>query len=330
MFIKNKQHHINRMKKLLLGILLAASASSVFAQQDAQFTQFFRNKLNYNSAYAGSEEGKICASLLYRTQWLGFGSKEKGESPSTFGGNIHAPLFNGQLGVGLNIFSDNQGFESTLTPTLSVAYHHTFSNQHKLSAGLGVGFIQKSLDGGKLKPQTQGDNAIPNDLVNGNSLDLNFGLYYQMPNIAGFDNVYVGLSGNHLNQAQVNYGPIKYTAAMHYYLMLGGVYDMGTFTIEPNVFLKNAVKTSLDLNVMTTYNGNILGGITYRTVDAIALLAGYKFSSVSSAMISYDLTTSKLSQFSNGTVEIGYRHCFGFKTEKPIPTIRPIYTPRFL
>lgn len=318
------------MKKLLLGILLAIGAGSVFAQQDAQFTQFFRNKLNYNSAFAGSEDGKICASLLYRTQWLGFGSKEKGQSPTTFGGNVHAPLLGGKLGLGLNIFSDNQGFESTLTPTISVAYHHTFQNQHKLSGGVGIGFIQKSLDGGKLKAQQQGDNAIPNTLVNGNALDLNFGVYYQIPSIAGFNNVYAGLSGTHLNQASVNYGPIKYTAAMHYYLMFGGVYDMGTFTIEPNVFVKSAVKTTLDLNVMTTYNGNILAGITYRTVDAIALLAGYKFSSVSSAMVSYDLTTSKLSQFSNGTVEIGYRHCFGFKTEPPVKTIRPIYTPRFL
>jgi type IX secretion system PorP/SprF family membrane protein len=318
------------MKKLLIGILLATSASSVFAQQDAQFTQFFRNKLNYNSAFAGSEDGKICASLLYRTQWLGFGSKEKGQSPSTFGGNVHAPLLGGKLGLGLNIFSDNQGFESTLTPTISVAYHHTFQNQHKLSGGIGIGFIQKSLDGGKLKPQNDGDKAIPNSLVNGNALDLNFGIYYQIPSIAGFDKVYASLSGTHLNQAQVNYGPIKYNATMHYYLMLGGVYDMGTFTIEPNIFVKNAIKTSLDLNVMTTYNGNILGGITYRSVDALALLAGYKFSDVSSAMVSYDLTTSKLSQFSNGTVEISYRHCFGFKTEPPVKTIRPIYTPRFL
>jgi type IX secretion system PorP/SprF family membrane protein len=318
------------MKKLLLGILLATGASSVFAQQDAQFTQFFRNKLNYNSAFAGSEDGKICASLIYRTQWLGFGSKEKGQSPATFGGNIHAPLLNGKLGIGLNILSDKQGFESTLTPTLSIAYHHTFTNQHKLSGGLGVGFIQKSLDGTKLKAQDPNDPSIPKESVNGNALDLNFGAYYQIPSIAGFNNVYVGISGNHLNQASVDYGPVKYTAAMHYYLMFGGVYDMGTFTIEPNIFVKNAIKTSLDLNVMTTYNGNIFGGITYRTVDALALLAGYKFSSVSSAMISYDLTTSKLSQFSNGTVEIGYRHCFGFKTEPPVKTIRPIYTPRFL
>lgn len=318
------------MKKLLLGILLATGASSVFAQQDAQFTQFFRNKLNYNSAYAGSEEGKICASGLFRTQWLGFGSKEKGESPSTFGGNVHAPLLNGRLGLGLNIFNDKQGFENTLTPTLSVAFHQTFSNQHKLSAGVGVGFIQKSLDGTKLKAQDPNDPSIPKQSVTGNALDLNFGIYYQIPSIAGFDKVYASLSGAHLNQANVNYGPIKYTAAMHYYLMFGGVYDMGTFTIEPNVFVKNAVKTTLDLNVMTTYNGNILGGITYRTVDAVALLAGFVFPWDASVMLSYDLTTSKLSQFSNGTVEIGYRQCFKFITEKPTPTVRPIYTPRFL
>ncbi|MBP9688160.1 MAG: PorP/SprF family type IX secretion system membrane protein [Bacteroidia bacterium] len=318
------------MKKLLLGILLTTGISAAFAQQDAQFTHFFRNQLNYNSAFAGSEDGKICATLIGRSQWLGFGSNEIGGSPQSIGGNIHAPLFNGKLGIGLNILTDQQGFEGTLTPTLSAAYHHTFSNQHILSAGVGVGIIQKSLNGKELKAQKQGDPSIPNQLVTGNSMDFNFGLYYKTQQISIFEKAYAGLSATHLNQAEVNYGNIKYTAALHYYLMMGVVYDMGTFTIEPNILLKSAVKTTLDLNVMTTYNGNILGGVTYRTIDAIALLGGYKFSDNSSLMLSYDLTTSKLSQFSNGTVEISYKHCFKFKTEPPVKTFKPIYTPRFL
>lgn len=319
------------MKKILLGIALATGFTAVYAQQDAQFTQFFRNKLNYNPAYAGSEEGKICATLMGRSQWLGFGSSDKGQSPQTIGGNIHAPLFQGKVGIGLNIFNDQQGFETTLTPTFSAAYHQTFSDQSKLSFGIGVGILQKSLDGTKLKAQQPGDPLVPQQLVTGNSTDFNVGLYYQKPTLAMFNSVYVGLSSTHVNQAQVDYGSIRYNAKMHYYLMFGGVWNEGgTFTLEPNVFVKNAVKTSVDINVMTTLNQKFMGGLTYRNIDAIALLAGMKFGPNSSAMISYDLTTSKLSQFSNGTLEASYRHCFSFKTEPPVKFVRPIYTPRFL
>ncbi|MBW7845791.1 MAG: PorP/SprF family type IX secretion system membrane protein [Bacteroidia bacterium] len=324
------------MKKILLSFFVLAGFNSVFAQQDPQLTHFFRNKLNYNPAYAGTNDDKICASLAYRTQWLGFGSKTLGLTPETFIGGIHGSVLGNKLGLGLNINSDRQGFETTLMPTFSVAYHHVFSNNHKLSGGVGVGLIQKSLDGGKLKAKDPGDALIPNSLVNGNSIDFNFGLYYKMPSLSVFRDVYFGLSSTHLNAAEVNYGPVKYTAARHYYFMAGGIYDMGNFTIEPNLFLKNAVKTSFDINVMSTINGKYLGGLTYRNVDAIAILAGMNIGSSSnneeatSVMLSYDLTTSRLSEFSNGTFEVGIRHCFGFKIERTPPPIRPIYTPRFL
>jgi type IX secretion system PorP/SprF family membrane protein len=324
------------MKKIVLGLLMLTGFGAAYAQQDPQLTQFFRNKLNYNSAYAGSNEDKICASLVYRSQWLGFGSNTKGLTPETFIGGIHGSLFKNRLGLGLNINSDKQGFESTLVPTFSIAWHQPLSNGHKISGGIGVGLLQKTLDGGKLKAQQPGDNLIPTASVSGNAVDFNFGLYYRMPTLAMFRDVYFGLSSTHLNTAAVNYGPIKYNAARHYYLMMGGVYDMGTFTIEPNIFVKNAVKTSFDINVMSTINGKYLGGLTYRNIDAIALLAGMNIGSSSnneeatSIMASYDLTTSKLSQFSNGTFEIGIRHCFGFKIERTPPPIRPIYTPRFL
>lgn len=319
------------MKKILLSILFTGGALAAFAQQDGHFTQFFRHKLNYNPAFAGSTGDKICAGLIWRSQWLGFGSRDKGLTPQTIVGDVHAPLFQGKLGLGLNIQNDEQGFEGTLIPTMSVAYHHTFQNQHKLSGGLGIGFIQKSLDGGKLKPQTEGDPLVPTVLVNGNALDLNVGLYYQIPAISVLNDVYIGLSATHINQAKVEYGPTKYNSKLHTYFLAGAVYQLNTnFTLEPNLFIKNAVKTSMDLNVMTTYNGSIMGGLTYRNIDAFAILAGYKFNPDASLMVSYDITTSKISNFSSGTVEASYRHCFRFKTTPPVKTIRPIYTPRFL
>lgn len=319
------------MKKLLLSIVFASGVLTTIAQQDAQFTQFFRTKLNYNPAYAGSKGNKICAGLLGRSQWLGFGSNGNGITPQTMVGDIHAPLLQGKLGIGANFQYDFQGYETTLIPTISIAYHQTFANEHKLSGGLGIGIIQKSLDGGKLKAKDPNDQLIPKDLVTGMSLDLNAGVFYQIPAVAIFRDVYAGISASHLNQAKVEYGSTIYNAKFHTYFMTGAIYDLNSsFTLEPNIFVKNAVKTSVDINVMTTYNGGFMGGLTYRNIDAFAILGGFNFSPDNSLLISYDVTTSQLSQYSSGSVELSYRHCFGFKTEPPVKTVRPIYTPRFL
>src|SRR6478609_4561862 len=102
------------MRKLILSLSLLAGTFSLKAQQDAQYTQFFMTKLSYNPAYAGSED-KICATGLYRSQWIGFGSSSLGISPVTCVGNIHAPI-GSKLGVGLNISSDQLGFEQSLNP----------------------------------------------------------------------------------------------------------------------------------------------------------------------------------------------------------------------
>jgi hypothetical protein len=44
------------MKKVILALTLVYSSLLLKAQQDPHYTQFFLNRLNYNPAYAGTEE----------------------------------------------------------------------------------------------------------------------------------------------------------------------------------------------------------------------------------------------------------------------------------
>jgi type IX secretion system PorP/SprF family membrane protein len=323
------------MKKLLLVLSILAGAATLRAQQDAQYTQFFMTKLTYNPAYAGSED-KICATGLYRSQWLGFGSNAIGLSPTTFLANIHAPI--GQsFGIGLNVTSDQLGYEQSINPMLSLAYRKHFQNQSVLAVGLGGGIMQKSLAGDKLKPLETGDNKIPDVAVAGMAVDLNFGLYYTMQNAWRFTNAYAGLSATHLTQGNVEYSwgnnVVKNPMTMHYYFMTGAtVFDNGTFAIEPNILVKSDLaKTSADINGMLTYNGKIRGGLTYRTADAVAILAGYQFPFGLQIGYSYDFTTSNIITYSSGSHEIVAKYCFTIKTkerEPKDPIIR--LTPRFL
>jgi type IX secretion system PorP/SprF family membrane protein len=328
------------MKKLILSLTLIAGAISLYAQQDAQYTQFFMTKLSYNPAYAGSED-KICATGLYRSQWLGFGSNSVGLSPTTFLVNVHAPI-GSKFGVGIDVRSDQLGFEQSINPMLSLAYRQPFQNGSVLAGGLGIGFMQKTLAGDKLKPLDQGDSKIPNVSVAGNALDLNLGLYYTMPSLWLVNDFYAGLSATHLTGGDVKYewagNTVNNPMKQHFYFMTGASYPLfPSLALEPNVLLKSDIaKTTADFNVMANYNNKIKGGFTYRTADAVSILLGYVFFSdpkkgTLQAGYSYDLTTSNIISYSSGSHEIVLKYCFMPKLKQkdpkePIPRL----TPRFL
>lgn len=324
------------MKKILLGLSLTCCVFLANAQQDPHYSQFFLNRLNYNPAFAGTEE-KICALGVYRTQWVGFGSDKAGLSPTTFMASINSPL--GQrFGVGLNVMRDQLGFESSINPILSLSFRTTFQNQSMLSFGLGGGIMQKTLAGDKLDPLQPDDPKIPNQSVAGFSPDFQAGVYYTMPTLWRFDNFYTGLSATHLNQGNVEYSWANNTVdnpmRLHYYFMTGAQYEFvpGTFSVEPNLFLKyDGANPSFDINAMAMYNNKFRGGLTYRTGDAFVVLLGYKFSPVMQIGYSYDLTTSDILDYSTGSHEIVFKYCFmpKFKEKTPTPPI-PRLTPRFL
>ncbi len=325
-----------RMKKFLLAATFLISLETVvFAQQDPQFTQFFLNRMHYNPGYAGTEE-KICALAAFRTQWMGFGSDKKGLAPTTFVASINGPVGK-NLGLGLNIYTDELGFEKSLIPTFSISYRMHFSNGGILSPGLGIGFVQKTIAGDKLQALDPGDSKIPNIPVTGNSMDFNAGLYYTQPAISILDNFYAGFSMSHLNQGQITYSwsgnSYAHTMKMHYYAMTGAEYRISnTLAIDPNLFLKSDLaKTSLDINAMLVYNDKFKGGLSYRTSNDIAILLGFKFSEDMQLGYSFDLTLNNIRSYSDGSHEIVFKYCFMPKF-KPKPEKVPIprLTPRFL
>lgn len=323
------------MKKLLLSVAVLMIAQLVWSQQDAQYSQFFMNKLTYNPGFAGSEE-KICATGLYRSQWVGFGSTDIGISPVTFVGNIHAPIGD-KFGLGLNVTNDRQGFEESLNPMLSASYRLRFKNQGVLGIGLAGGFMQRTLAGDKYKPRETGDAIIPNVSVSGLKADFNLGLYYTLPNLWRFESFYAGLSASHLNQANIKYewvgGAADAPLKLHTYFMTGASYPLSSaLSVEPNILVKtDFAKTTADINGMVTYNNKIRGGLSYRTTDAIVILVGYKFTPELQIGYSYDVTTSNITNYSSGSHEIVAKWCFMPKLkEKPEKLPVPRLTPRFL
>ena len=87
---------------LFLGCFLIV-VSNLFAQQDAQYTQYMYNTVSVNPAYAGSR-GHLSIAALYRNQWVGLDG-----APETQTLNFHTPMGYRGVGLGVSIVNDKIG-----------------------------------------------------------------------------------------------------------------------------------------------------------------------------------------------------------------------------
>ena len=317
------------MKKIFttLTVALAAITSVSFAQQDPQFTQFMHSKLIYNPGYAGTSEA-ICANVLYRQQWVNFPG-----APKTGLVSFDMPIGQLPIAVGLNVMSDQIGFEKTLFARVALAY-----NRHIGAGVLGVGadfgILQKQFNGSWITPDGSGvpdptipnytsgtfTNTITNPNLNKLSYDIGFGAFYSIAN-----KMYVGISSTHLAAQDIKASSdVKYALARHYYIVGGYTFNLGEggkHGINPNVKVKSdAASTQLDVNLTYIYNKMFWVGVSYRMQDAIAPMVGYRFLKDRSLKVgySYDLTLSKIKGYSSGTHEIMLGYCFNVKKPKKV------------
>jgi type IX secretion system PorP/SprF family membrane protein len=329
--------------KIVFASLMLLGVTAAKAQQDPHYSQFMHNKLWFNAGFAGATDGKICVSLLNRNQWLGFGGKTvndlpQGDPPSNLVGTINASLGKSQrFGLGATIVNDRLGFEQTLIFRGAFSYRQPIGTGGNLGIGVGVGNMQRSLDGSQLKAIDPDDPTIPTGIVSGSAMDLDFGLYYTQANLLGLvDNFYAGLSATHLNQNKIGYESPKGTtyvdSKLHYYFVTGADYQMSNFVLNPNILIKkDPGKIQADLNCMAIFNQSVSAGLTWRPFDAVVLLGGYTFNKIPLMVgYSYDLTTTRIINYSTGSHEIMLRYCFGVKIPRSEPIIRSRYTPRFM
>lgn len=319
------------MKKLILSISLIVVGASVYAQQDAQFTQNMFNKLAINPGYAGSNGG-ICFTLLSRTQWTGFDGH-----PQTHLFSADALIFN-KHGVGLTVFQDKLGIESSLVAKLAYSYHLTLG-PGSLGIGLDAGLLSKSFGSDFIAVDDPTlDPSIPNGGTSASTFDLGMGLYYNIPN-----KMYVGISTLHLTASELKdvangtgpgaVGALNFAQSRHYYIMAGYDWDIKQdkkWVLKPSILAKtDAASTQLDVNALLMYNNLVWGGVTYRIEDAVAILAGVNIPQLPGLKVgvSYDITMSTLGDYSNGSLEFMLKYC----TNITKPPKREVYhSVRFL
>lgn len=302
--------NFNVMKYISLLVLALLMLSNLYSQQDPQVSMNKYNILPINPGFAGSN-GAICASVLYRNQWMGF---EGAPKTMIFSADMYLPEFNS--GAGINVISDNVGFEKNTYFNLNYAYHLQVA-EGDLGMGLGLGILNKSLDGAWITPDKllgiqqnpYADPAIPHSESN-IVFDANLGLFYR----AQDDKIYGGISTTHLTQPQLKFdaGKLPYVRR-HYYLTVGSFIEMPdkNWGLWPSAFIKLDGSTAqYDLNLLVEYRKQFRGGLSYRFGDAFVFMLGFTTQSNITFGIAYDFTVSKLRTYEKGSVEFFAKYCF--------------------
>ncbi len=296
-------------KQIFIPLLFfVATIHGLFAQQDAQYTQYMYNTLSVNPAYAGSR-GQLTFAGLYRSQWVGLDG-----APETFTLNLHSPIRNSRLGYGVSIVNDNIGDGVVQETYLDAVMSYTIdvSMDAKLSFGLKVGGNMLSLDFNKLRNFDQ-EVVAQNNIDNRFNPNFGLGVYYHT------DKFYAGLSAPNVLESEYfdndnSDGSVNFLSAerINFYLITGYVFD-----VSPDLKFKPALLTKavsgaplqLDLSSSFLFADKFSFGAAYRWDAAVSGLVGFQLTEQLMVGLAYDRETTELggTQFNDGSFEIFLR-----------------------
>lgn len=295
------------MKKTLLLLVAVSFYTLSLAQQDPQYSHNMFNKIATNAGAVGHAK-KVCFTAINRQQWMGLDG-----APKTTLASIDAAIspFGIKSGVGISLIDDRLGFDKNFQMKLAYAYRRKLW-RGEIGFGVELGLFNKDLDA-EWKPvdaSADSDEAIPLAQDQKMAFDLGFGVFYSDKDM------YVGLSSSHLHEPEIKYQNGKPRLKRHYFLTAGYNIQLPfpLFELQPSVFVKSDGSTSqFSINTNVIYNKKFWGGVTYRNMDAIVILAGLELFSGIKFGYAYDITATKIG---HGSHEVMLRYCFDLGLDK--------------
>ncbi|WP_430908324.1 PorP/SprF family type IX secretion system membrane protein [Maribacter sp. 2-571] len=311
------------MKKIAIGILLLmATTTSLWAQQDAQYTQYMYNTVAVNPAYAGSR-GVLSIGALYRSQWVGLDG-----APTTQTLNVHSPVSE-RVGLGLSIVNDEIGNGTNQDTYFDAVFSYTVpvSETGKLSFGVKAGGHLLNIDFNQLQNYNPGTDASAQPNIDKRfSPNFGAGVYYHT------DRFYAGLSVPNFLQTEHfdDSGESNVFLAqerMNWYLISGYIFELNQdVKLKPAVLLKAVQGAPLqaDLSATALFNETFSIGAAYRWDAALSALVGFQLNEQLMLGLAYDREVTELGStaFNAGSFELFLRY-------ELLTRYKKVITPRF-
>lgn len=286
-----------------LVIFIGVKRSS--AQQEPMYTQFIDNLLVLNPGFAGSiESGRLIISS--RNQWVSVPNAPITRSIT------YNELINDKVGIGCSILYSKIGPQKQTGVFFDYSYFLRVNRNYRIGLGLkaGLSFYRASLtDLVTIEPDPIYSrdiykNALPN-------LGVGFFLFS--------DDSYVGLSVPKLIENSITRE--GYTTnyvnkqEIHAYAVAGKDFNFNPdFQMKVDGMIKyvNNAPLSLQISMLAGFRERFWVGGMARIGDSFGIIAQFKPTEKLTIGYSYDITTSELSIFSNGTHEIMLGYDFNF------------------
>ena len=288
-------------------------AADCKGQQNSPITDYMFTNMVFNPAYAG-QSGGIAITGLLREQWFGFKDSEGYGTwtPETMFLTVDAPIHAIRGGIGGMVSQDKIGaFKNTI---VKVGYaYQTEIGSGIFSAGLQIGFQNGKFDYSKLHAVNSDDPLLQPDQAKSDMIfDLALGLYYRVP-----DKFYIGLSGDQLLQSKGK--NTQYQLRRTYYLTGGYQWEIPShpaFQLQPSaIVMFDGSAFTFSISGQVWYNNKFYGGLAYRLQDAVSVLAGLTIKGFRLGL-AYDIGTSKMMKYSNGSFEVMLNYVLKIETEK--------------
>ena len=284
-------------------VLLTFVPFGARAQYDPHFSHYYDMESAYNPAAVG-KESKLNIVGAYAMSLAGFE-----RNPRTFFVGADMPFYalNGYHGAGLQLVNDQIGLFTHQQINVQYSYKmRLFEGQ--LGIGLQVGFLNEKFNSSDLDVIDPGDEVFSTSDVNGNHIDLAAGLYYSRRNwYVGASLLHAMSPLIHLgerNELQVD---------RTYYLTAGYNIKLRNpfLTIPVSVFGQSdgvAYRTDVTARLRYTNEKKIMYlGLGYSPTNSVTVLVGGSFHGINVGY-SYEAFTNGIS-LGNGSHElfVGYQ-----------------------
>jgi type IX secretion system PorP/SprF family membrane protein len=305
-------YNIFKLRVFILLTVFFQGTILLYAQQPTLITHHMFTNMATNPAYAGGNGG-INLTGLVRQQWMGWKDTDGTKSaPQTFLLTVDSPIRKLHGGLGGSISQDQIGAFKNIFIKLGYAYRME-SGAGTWSFGLQGSLLNISYDASIFKPISEGDPVLgqleeASDMLG----DIGIGAYYEVP-----ESYFIGISAENVLQTMGK--KTNYQLRRTYYLNGGyhwTVPEYPMFDLHPSAQLMfDGAVFQFNLSALLEYNKKFYGGLGYRLQDAVSVLAGVTIKGIRIG-VAYDISTSAMSRYNNGSLEILLNYCFKIDTDK--------------
>ncbi|MBP5643016.1 MAG: PorP/SprF family type IX secretion system membrane protein [Bacteroidales bacterium] len=300
---------MHRIQKIMVLAVVVMTAVAARAQQVPIFTNYYDSYAVINPGFYGMSEG-VNAMGIYRNQWTGFKDDFTGEvvSPRTFLASADMPIKILRGGVGLSFMKDQLGFEDNIALNLGYSYHMDLG-PGTLGIGVALSLDNRKVDFKKANPLDDDDPVIPTTEQSDMLVDMNFGLFYSVP-----ETFYVAVSTTSLleKKGKALQGKSSTSASFvgdrTFYLAAGYEYQFlnPKFMLNSSMMvLSDIASTQINVGARFWYNKMVCFGVNYRYQESVDLLVGFVIKGIQ-INYAYDINTMGLKLPGSHEVSLSY------------------------